>query len=372
MLNFRGWLVEATTEYTPRPHDPALMTWDEFRRSVDRSGKYHRPEAYDWSVKQLNQPSWDWTKRPFFTELIGTKTFRGIPLEFRLAREGSQGKRVSLGVFNPERECVGYTTDDEWGCMLVVVAREYRGFGFGNLLTKLAYEHSPGRDTGGMTDAGKKSLFRAYQEWVREYLQKGFYSKLVKGRQLTVARVQEIVASARLKGGDGWLDRRTQRPQTDLYADPDGLELYHEDGCFIVYHRKLRELLQNHDYEDTYWTDRMVNGLAYVGSGYNDHQKGILWRLGADTPQLKQFLLRCAVSWCHNESVPLLIHKERWADVDRSYVDLDEDGMATLKGQPVAYDPIAAGERRWRRSFDKYDEFKSQMVELAYGKFGDD
>lgn len=402
MPNFRDWLAtEATTEYKPGPMDPALLTWDEFYGKVNAGGKTHDQQAYDWSLADMNKPDRSYMSHAEFPEPIFRKTFRGVPLEFRLHREdrykesrfyktdgnggivridgvdqfwtpeelkasGVRQYTHHIGVFNAERQCVGYSTDDEWGCVLTVVAREYRGLGFGTLLIKMAYEYAPGQPTGGVTSYGYKGLFRAYQMFVREYLQRGFYSHLVREKRMDAGRAKEIIASAKLGPA--------RPPASDLGTDdPENWELYHEDGCFIIYDRKLRELAEGDTDETYHWVERAVKGLAYVGGGYNEHNLGILWRLGADTPQLKKYLLWCAVSWCHREQLPLRIHQERWADCDPTIVKIDKKtGLAELAGRPVDYDGPAAHERKWRRSFDRYDEFKSRMVELAYAKFGDD
>ena len=40
-----------------------------------------------------------------------------------------------------------------------------------------------------------------------------------------------------------------------------------------------------------------------------------------------------------------------------------------LVGNAVPYKDIGAQEAQFRKSFDKYGEFKERIIELAYGKF---
>lgn len=386
-MKFRSYL-EATEPYIEKIVDPALLTWEEFWEKVNPKGKWHPEDAYNWSIHQMKQ------KKTEYPILLNRREINGIFFEFRMnkqdyyqdnlyAKRDPEGEFVrinnviqyytreellklgkykrygySFGVFH-ENQCVG-VAQDEWGCVLVGVAQEYRQFGLGKLLTKMAWEAEPGKDTGGCTSKGAAVTRKVHAEFVHEYLQKGFYSHLVKTGKLTAERVNQILKSASLQ--------QKPVPKKDLGTDdPENWLMYHEDGTFIVYDKKFKDHYQE---EDNYWKEKCIKAIGDVGGMMHENDNYRLRTLGGDTEQLKKFMFLCCLTWTgkplyvYQEDLPLAdkigeVNKERGS----------KNGWVTLVAEPVDYKPLERAERAWRKKFDPYNEFHIILMETAYAKY---
>ncbi len=379
-MNFRNWL-EATEPYRKQGFEPALMTWEEFYAKVNPDGKYHDTSAYNWGLSHFKKT------REEYPELLFRKKLRGVSIEFRAKREERyEGQYVkdrddhgqltyyskeeiadfvkyryehSFAAFDGEQQ-VGLA-QDEWGCVLVSVAREYQGFGIGDILSRLAYDAEPGKNTGGCTPAGFQMMFRTYQSYVREYLRKGFYSQLVRNGELDQTRVKAILASAKLQ------DIPKRREQFNLNADdPNDFLLYGADGCFILYNRRLKDFLDENPLDEerrSHWEDRFIKGTSFAGGGYVMDDKLYLHQLGGDNPNFKKFMLSLALSFAAREKLPLHVY-----DRDLQFaasIGKVQGNLVMLNGPPIQYDGMIRQEAIWRRTFDRYGEFHARLMELA-------
>lgn len=399
MLNFKDWLfLEATTDYQEKIIDPALMTWEEYWNLVNAQNKSHPENAYSFSIENAKKD--EYPQKLFNKddmERVFTKKINNISIDFRVKKTDryenkfikrdkdskpliingeiqyytpkeleKMGKRrwdYTFAAFDDDL-VIGYTVD-EWGCLLVSVAEEYQKFGIGKILTKLAWEAEPGKTTGGCTYRGKKLVRRIHGDFVRDYLKKGFYSLLVRSGQMSAERAKEIINSAYLSPSEN------QPRNLKLDNNPQDWLLYAHEGTFIIYNKKLKDLLGNVD-EDDYWHNKAIDdaiiGLANIGGGYNDKTLR-LWSLGGINDNIKKYLLLLAVSWAAQENDPLFIFEPQRKYVDPSKINLDENGWATLKGQPINIQPLANQEKKFRDSFDQYSEFYYRLLELADAKF---
>jgi GNAT superfamily N-acetyltransferase len=379
----------ATETYVEKKVDPALMTWKEFWELVNHGGKSHSSSAYDWSAEQMKG------EREKYPTLLFRKVIKGVVFEFRqevidryqeyqftktdadgnvvringeiqyftpeeLTKLGTRRYEYSFAVFDGEQQVA--TAQDEWGCLLVAVAREYRGFGLGPIVTKLAWEAEPGKTTGGCTPAGARVTKRAHDEFVREYLRKGIYSYLVQNQLLTLERVKEITKGLGV--------RPEEKVGVNLgSSNPEEWLLYEDYGAFILYDKKLKDVIDNVPEEQgNYWYERFIKGFSYAGGGYHDTGKFYLQQFGGDTPKIKKFMLLLALSYSKKEGVPLHVYDKDLGELDPSYVEIDGN-LAILKGNPTNWEPFVAQERRFRQGFDRYGEFLSRIQELAHSKF---
>ena len=270
----------------------------------------------------------------------------------------------SFGIFHGN-QCVG-VAQDEWGCLLVSVASEYRGFGLGPMLTKLGWEAEPGKDSGGCTRQGANVVRKVHAEFVREYLQKGFYSSLVQQGKITVQRAKAIIASASLQNSN--------KPQRDMGTDnPENWLLFHEEGAFIVYDKKFKDLYQE---EDLYWKEKCIKAMGDVGGMLHENENYRLRLLGGETEQLKKFMLMCCVTWTAEEdNKPLYVYEEDLPLVDTDKMKITKErskhGWVSLIAKPVDYKPMERVEKKWRKQFDKYDEFRVILLEVATAKYNE-
>lgn len=391
--------ISAVSAYEEKKKDPALMTFQEFWDLVSHGDKHHPPNAFNWSLAQMNRN--EWNGRAAYPTLLFRRKINGISFEFRLKKEdlyqdNTFSKRdpegnalringevqyftreellkmnryrrynYSFAAFDGDMNVA--VAQDEYGCVLVSVAQEYRKFGLGLILTKLAWETEPGKTTGGCTPDGAKVVKKAHTEFVRDYLKKGFYSYLIQEGTLTKERVQEIIKSAGLPA-----QQEKPRQRFNYGSDnPKDFLLYAEDGAFIVYDRKLKDLIeQGNDESNHFWYEKFIKGTSFAGSGYDDNQRLYLHQLGGDTPGIKKFVFNLALSEAKKEGVPLHVYNDDMNMVNESEMEVNGN-LVSMKGTPINYAGMANEERRFRKSFDRYDEFKSRLLELAEAKYRD-
>ena len=348
----------------PRGINPALMTFDEYYKLANERDKWHNSDAYDVDLKKLNQ----YLPKSSYSKLYRSIKVHGLTLEIWLYQDGDEW---GIGVFNGDTKVAA--VQDEWGALLVMVAREYRGFGLGPLLVKLARTIEPDRPSGGFTQAGYRNFIKVYQRMVRDALATGLYHRLVMQGVMSMERAKEIIASAKLTKQD-------IKPSRNLNSnDPQDWLLYADEyGTFILYDRKLKDLL-GEDEADDYWIEQMIKGYAYVQLHEGHHDDwAMLRQFGGDTPVIKRFLISCAVEYTNTNEMPLWLEPDEINYINRKMIERVEGpskarGFNSYKviptGETFNYTGMAASERRFRRAFDRYDEFKVRLQELAYGKY---
>lgn len=391
-----GFFVFGLPEnYNLQQIDPALLTLQEFLKIINPSGKEHPDSAYDVDVKRMNQYSPSKSEWP---RLLQNYRYNGINFEIRL-RISKIGKRIKRDTdgnllringelqYFTEEECkrLGWrlyeydiaifdgdvkvgSLQDEWNCALIMVASEYRGFGLGKLLSKFRFKIEPGKNSGGFTPDGYAMTVKTYREFVRDALRNGVYSSLVRQKKMTVERVKEIVQSAKIN------NRSPVRPQVNLNAnDPNDWLLYvGEYGDFILYDKKLKDLLNDNTFDRSF-TDKMIKGMVFVEGDRYLH----LAAFGGDTPKIKQFLMSCALTYCRRERKDLWLEPNETQSVDPAIGKVDPNvsvvvGFKSQKVTPlgaIIYSKLGMTELSFRRSFDSYDEFKNEMIEMAYSKY---
>lgn len=374
--------------------NPALMTFNEYYKIVNSNEKFHPDTAYDASLDDFKKS--EYLDKSNFEKLLKRIKIRGIMFEIRLharpvqyvhkddagefrrdaeknliymsPEEIKQSKlkthEITIAVYNDEDECVG-AVQDEWGTVLVRVAKEYRGFGLGVMLTKIARSMEPEKPSGGFTPSGYKNFVKTYQEFVRDALSSGLYTSLVKKGEIRADRVKEIIASAKLKD-------KIKSTKLDVNTnDPADWLLYVGGyGDFIMYDRKLKDIYQDTSYH--YWIEKMIKGATLV----REHPDGnaLIVQFHGANDQIKKFLMSCVLSYCFNEKMALYVDPE-----DISYVD---SRLGDAKKQPdmksghkryfvtpkasINYEPMGRSEKSFRKSFDQYDEFKNTVLEVAF------
>ena len=69
-------------------------------------------------------------------------------------------------IYDVDNNTVAGKTQDEWGALLVRVAEEYSGFGFGELLVSLHRKYVPHVDSGGFTPQGENNVKKVHAYFV--------------------------------------------------------------------------------------------------------------------------------------------------------------------------------------------------------------
>lgn len=384
--------------FNPKQVDPALLTYQEYYDIANEDDKHHPDEAYTTTLAKFASESY--LDKSKFPQLLKRVKLNGLFFEFRVRLEKRQYAKWMPDGFTPERGADGQplymsadevaaaglaphdfiigiydeegrtcgAAQDEWGCILIRVADEYKGFGLGVILSRFARHFEPGKTSGGFTGAGRRTFVKVHREAVRDALTTGRYGELIRSGSLTTARVKEIIASTDLK-------LKLPKSTKDLGSNnPKDWLLYAADGAFVLYDRKLREVVEDNDDSVWDWGERMIKGYVLVRD--NDG-RGIMVRFGAERPGLKSFMLTLAASWCEHEGIPFYVDEEDIEFVDTRRMQLAHVDKATgisraeahLTEEPIDYDGLARQEAAFRKSFDRYGEFHSWLLDLADRKF---
>lgn len=386
-------LYEATTPFVEKVVDPALMTFWEYVKLINPEDKLHPSNAYKVSIDQINET---FDAKDYETLLNQIKR-HGIEFEVRMqTTDRWKGKYVKTdkdgnivrdrngqalmatpeevkAMIPPEKRfkyehaivekdsglIVG-NTQDEWGCLLVRVADEYQGFGFGTLLVKLNRELYPSRPSGGFTPAGLQNLRRVHSRMVREYLERGFYSYLVKKGKITKEKVQEIIKS---------IEPRKKYPVKNLNTnDPkDWLLMTDEESYAIIYDKKIYDF--DIDGSKEYWSNKLIKGVVMLGS-YMTGDPPFIGRLHG-TPKIKGFLIELMLNT--DVGNPLHLTKE---EVTFAKKRLSNDQLKTkpynnelincwIEKPTMQIKGLGLPEKIYRRKHDSYDEMYHRIMELA-------
>lgn len=379
-------LNEETTPYREKNLDPALLTRTEWLKIVNSEGKHH-PPSYSWSIRSDR-----YKKLSDYPELLFRKIINGLTFEFRLKtidkmkgrylkfagdeflrdehgeplyyteeelRNGAIPYLIThpydwrVGVFHDGQYVGG--SQNEWGAMLISVADEYRGFGLGPIVAKLARERDPEKSSGGFTSAGKVNFLRVHDSMVRDYLKTGMYSHLVRKGVITLDRVKEIVGSIG--------ERVKKKPEVNLnFTNSRDWNLYGDYGWLILYDRKILDLMGNERYE--YFVEKAIRGVVFV-----DDRGRIISLYGADK-KLHTLMLALAAQ----EENPLLIDKEDVQYVDDRFEAIDDMNLKAgywsqsfnYRGKIISLQEMIRAEKAWRNLHDQHDEFLHTLQEMAH------
>lgn len=415
MRSFKAFISEATIKRElPRNNDivdPALMTFDEYYKLANSQDKFHSSDAYDWSLADMNKPD-SYLQIADYPKLMNTFSVKGIKFELRakvidahndlqfaktdpetgdyiyidgkiqlytpdeLAAMGSPKYRYDFAIIEKDTNKFVGISQDEWGAILIVVAREYRGFGLGEILSKITREHLPAKSSGGFTSKGAYTFEKTHRAFVRDALTQGRYRDMLRDGTITKDRLQAILASARLD---------SKRPDSKIAFNSDGgafaidkskWMLYSENNDFIIYDRRLKDHWNNDDLDD-HWKDRFFIGMIYASTGYNTQSKeAFIHVFGGVDDQIKNFLLMLQLTDCKKHKEVLRLDEETLKLLDPSEINVTEarehnQYLVTLKGKGINYIGLVQAEQRFRKSFDKYEEFGTYLAEAAYAHFED-
>lgn len=392
-------LFEATRDFQHKMPDPALLTFDEFYKLVNPSGKSHSSEAYETSIENLNNK--EYLKIEGFPKLLNTFRRQGIVFELRESvldrweldyvktdpetgwtMRDQNGDTVyyskdELSKLIPEAERFQYEhaivdkdrnllvglTQDEWGALLIRVASEYQGFGLGKILRKANLARHSVRDSGGYTPQGKRTIRAVHADAVREYMRSGFYTHLVKQGTITKDRVWDIISSIPQRG--------PKQPEKNLNMnDPrDWLLMTDEDSHAIIYDRKIYDLLDDDPRWD-YWVEQAIKGMISLGSfGTSDHP--FVSRIsGSD--RTKAYLLELVLNFEIGGKIRLdpdeaVLVQRRIGDAlhHQPTPGPSDPDLYWIEGPTMKVAGLGDPERRYRKQHDQYDEIYHRIMELA-------
>lgn len=276
---------------------------------------------------------------------------QGESMAVRAERTPERNKQVSIAIFNSAGWVVA-TGSDEWGATLLTVAREYRGKGLGKIIGRYWYEFNPDSTSGGFTGAGERNAIALWEERVREFNARGWYSELIHRGDITLARVKEILRDT---GQRAPSSRPAPEPGTKATGD---ILVFSDDVTFIVYDRAF---LEEQD-------EKFIHGFGF----FRDAQVGVyIYRIEYDRP-FADLTTKVALQMARDNGEKLY-NGEGYHDMiegldkipgvvqDGDYIEVTRD-LVPLKA-------LAAKERRLRKAVDPYEETYSMLVEMAESKW---
>lgn len=355
-------LYEATNKFINKEYDPALMTFKEYYKIVNPDDKFHPSHAYNQDLESMNSIYKDGS------EYLKTKLYKriitnGLKFEIRTFDDSRYG--ITIYVFDEDKQIVGYAVD-EWGAVLITVAKEYRNFGFGTLLGNLYRTYYPNKSSGGFTDAGYHNFFRVYQSFVREYLKTGIYSELVRTNKIDIKRVNEIITSAKLEPLKPKIQKDYKHNRIDdilIYTDTNS-------GQYIIYNKKIKQLFD--DDTDDIFVKKMVKGVIYAPSYDNKFTR--VKRFYAETQKIGEMLLYFIANDSKIYNTELIIEPSEYQyvnNIDTKFIS-DESNIRGYKSRSIEcikpsidLQYLGEKERLFRKSFDIYNEFMNQLNEYA-------
>ena len=270
--------------------------------------------------------------------------------------------KSSFVIYNQDNLVVAFA-ENEWGTILVAVAAEYRSYGLGVILGKLFREENPHLTSGGFTSAGLTHAKRVWSTFVREYLQSGEYSKLVKSGRITSKRVKEILAELPDRS------KSTTAPKID-YTNPNEWAVYMDgSGLFIIYHQSAVEI-SSYDYDD--WAP-YIQGMSFLRV-FEPYGHWHFQSIDYSSNDAEMILLKCTLTYMLNES------PSEWLVIDQVYSD-QFDSLEKLSGIEVKQGRVRAtrplidlqqlnrNEKKVRKTANDTSEFLVMLHEAAEFKY---
>lgn len=237
-------------------------------------------------------------------------------------------------------KCVA-NTQDEYGCLLFIVADEYKGFGFGQKLLEADFAVNDYRHSGGYTPSGQKSTDLFYDSQIRKAMAHGEFSKMVRSGEKSVEEVKDILKAANVRNWYKHVSKEELAKYPDYYdkaaLDRNGLTLeqvllkgeyipakhsrcklpdranqtdfsfgavkdmllYNDGNSAVLYDKKFLKLAQDQNHIskfDSRFLDEAILGYVYIGGVYDPRATPKLHGFYAKSPALEKFMHTVALN----------------------------------------------------------------------------
>lgn len=297
--------------------------------------------------------------RAHYPHLLQRIVVKGVRYIVRSAGVPVPDRGTSLAIIDAEGKIVAEATD-EWGATLVVVAQELRGKGFGPILTRAWYDLNPRYRSGGFTSAGRGNAVRTWEARVREFMDRGWYSELVKQGRMTAAQARAIQAG--LSGKRAPSPLPADLPKTGPTSDGHQLLAYVDGPTFVLYDSRF---LADPD-------EQWIRGYGFFrDADVRGTRQTFLYRIEYEPAHRVQATL-AALQLARDEGWPVY--------VGPGYGDLVElDGIedrvvrkgeqVRLRADALPLRDMARLEAKIRSKDDPYREMESRLLEAAEGKW---
>lgn len=377
-------LLEATSKYIKKIFDPALLTFKEFSSSINKQDAWHPHSAYQYSLNNDMEN----IRYADYETLINRIKKNGLFFELRMNTEGGlkYGKKdeegeyirdkngrvvlltaeeikllglpteeYSFAIFDENKQAIGLA-QLEWNATLIAVVKEYKNWGFGNILMDVFESKYPGNDSGGFTPEGISFLKNYHSKKVREYLASGFYSYLIKQGHISKEKVKKIISNLTEK------KKKTNDLDLDFNRNEDLMLMRYADTDYILYNKKAYDFYQTElENRFDFLKERLIK--AHFRLFYYDHGGDILSRI-----QFFEY---------DNEGYKNIMQSALIYEVLKKGLELKKDDMfkkayggINKKELMVSQIPqMVNQEKTYRKKHDKYQEIEHRIVEMAYSKY---
>lgn len=294
-----------------------------------------------------------------YPHLIQNLVVKGEPIQIRSEAAPGVNDGATLVALNAKKEIVAMASE-EWGATLFRVVDEYRGSGIGQALGRLWYDLNPSFGSGGFTVSGEQNAIRLWGARVREFLDRGWYTELVRSGRITAERVREILADLP--------DTRRASPLPEPAArsvpsQRDIRFLIDPGVSFIIYDARALDGDQGEHPDEKY--------IYAYGFFRHDERVGLfLFRIDYDR-EFRRLATEIALQMARDEGEPLYVGRGyadlvEWEDIpdvrrEGDYVSLTKD-VFPIKA-------MSRIERLKRMPVDRYGQREALLVEAAEMKW---
>ncbi len=381
--------------------DPALMTFEEYYKLINPTDDWHEDYAYNHSLDDnhysyINLKSGEW-------KLVNTKKIGKIEIQFFHKNEklvyGSmendewiqtpeeefhkKGKTMAghqFVAYHPQEDIIVGSAQDEWGCVLVSVVKEYQQLGIGEELVKLYRHYFPYKTSGGFTSAGLKQFKKYYHEKVSTYLRNGIYSDMVRKGQISLEKVNQILKSA---GNLPKFQSQQAEPKNKLaqiYGGNGEYMFYISENSVVIFDTALKELRNTNEIDDL--NDRFINKLVkcyiyYNSFGMNKEYYNIYAAHASDEKFMRTGLdmLLCTGVKLSNFYIDKNFNTQTKTMLNNIFADSEAYKLNFIKKDNIIlisekrkmfnFNHLVSISKNWFKKNDKYEEFENFVIELA-------
>lgn len=321
---------------------------------IDRAQVVKYPEPLEKLVSDVTV-----LNRAAYDHLLQRIVVKGSRYELRSAGVPVPDRGTSLAILDAAGQKVAEATD-EWGATLVVVAKELRGKGLGPILTRAWYDLNPRYRSGGFTSAGRGNAVRTWEARVREFMDRGWYSELVKQGRMTAAEVKTIQAG--LSGKRAPSPLPVDLPKTGPTPGGHQLLAYVDGPTFVLYDSRF---LVDPD-------EQWIRGYGFFrDADVRGTRQTFLYRIEYESTHRVQATL-AALQLARDEGWPVYVGPGYGDLVELDGIEdrvVREGERVRLRVDALPLRDMAKLEARVRSRNDPYREMESRLLEAAEGKW---
>jgi hypothetical protein len=293
-----------------------------------------------------------------YPHMVQNTIIKGEPFQVRSKKIPALDEGETLVILNSKGEIVADAAD-EWGATLFRVVSEYRGKSLGQVLGRFWYNLNPTYESGGFTSSGEKNATRLWEERVREFIARGWYSTLVKEGRLNRSQVSQILAG---------MTGHRQKPdlpeiESKATTKTDLRYLIDPGSSFIVYDARALDGNEN-DYPD----EKYLHAYGFFRSA--ERIGTFLFRIEYDRPYQKLATM-IALQMAKNMGEPLYIG-ENYTDIVEweNIPGVEKNGdYITLTRDVLPIISMARIEVLKRKPVDRYGQRENLLIEAAEMKW---